>query len=289
MTKVPPAKQQSGLGVLRIRNKELIFGSRTFIMGIVNVTPDSFSQDGVLEPEQAVTLALSQIEKGADIIDIGGQSTRPGYEPIDPEDELKRIMPVVKALRKASDVIISIDTFSAVVLEQALTGGADMLNSIWGLTDELLAVIKKHPLPVVITHNKPEANYPNGIAQEVADYLAAAAAKALDIGLSREQIILDPGIGFGKTADDNLELLSDFEKITRLGFPTLVGSSRKSTIGKLTGKSVNERTFGTAAAVALAIAHGVDIVRVHDIEEMLDVVKVSDALVRRWRPENWQA
>ncbi len=192
-------------------------------------------------------------------------------------------------MRQASDIIISVDTFSPVVLKQAISAGADILNSIWGLTDDLLAVLKENPVPVVIMHNKSEAKYPEGVAQEVANYLATgAASKALSCGLAHEQIILDPGIGFGKTADDNIEVLSEFEKITRLGFPTLVGSSRKSTIGKLTGKSVNERTFGTAAAVALAIAHGVDIVRVHDIEEMLDVVKVSDALVRRWRPANWE-
>lgn len=328
------------LNALVIRNKEFVFGKRTYVMGVVNVTPDSFSRDGVEDPQGAVAYALKQIEKGADLIDIGGQSTRPGHKPIDEEAEIKRIIPVITALRKASDVVISVDTFSPVVLETALAAGADILNSIWGLTDDLLPIVKQKKLPVIIMHNKPasadkagacgvgahvsapvplirndgprtvgarlaepcsanlteptnESNainpcqYPNGVVNAVVDYLSNQANKALAAGLRREQIILDPGIGFGKTADQNIEILSQFEKIYALGFPTLIGTSRKSTIGKLTDRPVDQRVFGTAATVAFAITKGVDIVRVHDVGEIVDVVKISDALARRWRPQNW--
>lgn len=273
---------------LGIRSHQLVFGRQTFIMGVINVTPDSFSQDGLLDTGQAVSLALEQIKQGAQIIDIGGQSTRPGYEAVDDETETKRIVPVIKALREVSDVIISVDTFSAKVAEQALINGADIINSVWGLTDKLLDLLKRKPVPIVLMHNKLEANYPNGLLKEVLECLTDHAQAALAAGLAKEQIILDPGIGFGKTTEHNLEIISQFAQIVALGFPTLIGTSRKSTIGKLTDRPVDARVFGTAATVAFAIAQGVDVVRVHDVQEIADVVKVSDALVRRWRPANWE-
>ncbi len=273
---------------LRIRNQELAFGSQTFIMGIINCTPDSFSRDGVLEPQKAVALALDKIAKGAQLIDIGGQSTRPGHELINEETEIERVIPVITALRQVSDVIISVDTFSTKVAELAISAGADIVNSIWGLTNELFEFIKARPTPIVIMHNKNETVYPNGVVSEVVDYLSMAAQRALEAGLGKEQIILDPGIGFGKTTDQNIELMNGFGQISALGLPTLIGTSRKSTIGKLTDRPVDERIFGTAATIAYAIAYGVDIVRVHDVEEISDVVKVTDALVRNWRPKNWQ-
>ncbi len=286
---LPPEERLAKGRILRIRNHELVFGKQTFIMGIINVTSDSFSQDGLLDTEQAVLLALEQIKQGARLIDIGGQSTRPGYEPVDEQRQIERIIPVIKALRKVSDVIISVDTFSVEVAEQAFAHGADILNSIWGLTDDLLAFIKQKPVPIVVVHNKKEPDYPGGLIQEVRNWLSENAQKAMNAGLRHEQIILDPGIGFGKTADHNIEIISQFAQIGALGFPTLIGTSRKSTIGKLTERPVDARVFGTAATVAFAIAQGVDIVRVHDVEEIADVVKVSDALVRNWRPTNWNA
>jgi len=284
---LPPEERLAKGRILRVRNHELVFGKQTFIMGVINVTPDSFSQDGLLDTKQAGSLALEKIKQGAQIIDIGGQSTRPGYEAIDEEKEIDRVIPVIKALREVSGVIISVDTFSAKVAEQAIMAGADIINSVWGLTDELLALIKGKPVPIVIMHNKLEANYPKGVVPEVVNCLAEYTEQALAAGLSNEQIILDPGIGFGKTADHNLEIISQFAQIVALGFPTLIGTSRKSTIGKLTDQPVDNRVFGTAATVAFAIANGVDIVRVHDVQEIADVVKVSDALVRNWRPSNW--
>jgi dihydropteroate synthase len=273
--------------VLKIRNQELRFGERTYIMGVVNVTPDSFSGDGVLDVKEAVRLALNLIEEGADLIDIGGQSTRPGYTPITEEEELSRVLRVVTAVRQSTDTIISIDTFSPIVFERAFAAGADMVNSVWGLRKGLLASIEKTKCPVVIMHNKDVPEYPSGVVEEVCESLRDEANLALGAGVTREQIILDPGIGFGKTADQNLVILSELDRITGLGFPTLLGTSRKSTIGKLTGRPAEERVFGTAASVALGINAGVDIVRVHDVAAMVDVVKVADAIKRNWRPAAW--
>jgi dihydropteroate synthase len=281
-----PARDEQSL-ILKIRNKEFIFGKRTFAMGIVNVTPDSFSGDGSLDVDTIVKYALSQIEQGADIIDIGGQSTRPGHSSIDSPTEIERIIPVITKLRSRTDVVISVDTFSADVLAAALAVGADMLNSVWGLTDPLLEVVSRHAVPTVIMHNQETVDYPLGIVDEVCNYLSESARRACAAGLLPAQVILDPGIGFAKTADHNLALLSSFEKIKSLGFPTLVGTSRKSFIGKLTGLPPEKRVFGTAATIALAIAKGADIVRVHDVRVMRDVAKVSDAVVRNWRPDNW--
>jgi dihydropteroate synthase len=272
---------------LQIRNKELRFGTRTFVMGIVNATPDSFSGDGILDVDAAVERARQQISDGADIIDVGGQSTRPGYEAIDEQSECARVVPIIAKLRQVSDVIISVDTFVAAVLEKAVQAGADILNSVYGVNDSLLEVIAKRQIPLVITHNKPEATYANGVVAEVREELSLQAQRALKAGLRREQVILDPGIGFGKTADQNLEILSHFSAFTELGFPTLIGTSRKSTIGKVTGRPIDQRAYGTAATIALAIAHGVDIVRVHDVAQMMDVVKMSDGIVRNWRPHDW--
>jgi dihydropteroate synthase len=275
--------------VLKIRNKELRFGERTFVMGVVNVTPDSFSGDGVLDVKDAVNLALRHIEEGADLIDIGGQSTRPGHTPISEEEELARVLPVLKAIRQASDVIISIDTFSPLVFQQARAMGADIANSIWGFEKGLLDSVEATKCPVIIMHNKEVAEYPDGVLEEVCDYLQSEATLAIKAGLSREQIVLDPGIGFGKTADHNLEILGQLSRITQIGFPTLLGTSRKSTIGKLTGRLPEERTYGTAASIAMAIQSRIDIVRVHDVAEMIDVVHVADAVTRKWRPANWES
>ena len=274
---------------LNIRNQSLNFGTRTFVMAILNVTPDSFSGDGVLAVDKAVAQALEQIRLGADLIDIGGQSTRPGHVPIGAEEECQRILPVIEKLRAHSDIVISLDTYNPAVLKAALAAGGDLLNSVWGLEKGLREAVDEHKCPVVIMHNKSKAEYVSGaeVANEVCAYLKSAAEEALACGLLPSQIILDPGIGFGKTAEHNLEMLANLKQLTALGFPTLLGSSRKSTIGKLTGREANQRVFGTAATVALGIEAGIDIVRVHDVAEILDVVKVSDAIVRGWRPDNW--
>ncbi|MDP3507444.1 MAG: dihydropteroate synthase [Candidatus Melainabacteria bacterium] len=273
--------------MLTIRNKQLKFGERTFVMGIVNVTPDSFSGDGIVDTDSAVSLALEQIKQGADLVDLGGQSTRPGHTAISEEEEAERVLPVLTKLRRYSDAIISIDTYRPAVLTEALNCGADLLNSVWGLEKGLLESVRHHQCPVVIMHNKASAVYAKSVVSEVCSYLKQAANQAVQCGLTQNQIILDPGIGFGKTADHNIEMLAGLNNLTALGFPVLLGTSRKSTIGKLTGRPAHERVFGTAATVALGIEAGVDIVRVHDVAEIIDTVRVADAIVRQWRPSHW--
>ncbi|GAC1655988.1 MAG: dihydropteroate synthase [Vulcanimicrobiaceae bacterium] len=257
-------------------------------MGIVNATPDSFSGDGRPTVQSAIDHALAQLRRSADLVDIGAESSRPGHTPIEEATEIERLIPVVAGVRaRLSDAIISADTFKPAVFEQARAAGADVLNSIWGLPAELLDAAVRANVPVIIMHNKAVALYEGDVVDEVLAYLDASAKRAVDAGIPAEHVILDPGIGFGKTAEDNIALLQALPRLVALGFPTLLGTSRKSTIGKLTGRDPNERIFGTAATVALGIAAGIDIVRVHDVSEIRDVVSVCDALERNWRPAAW--
>ncbi|MBC5829554.1 MAG: dihydropteroate synthase [Candidatus Eremiobacteraeota bacterium] len=258
-------------------------------MGIVNVTPDSFSGDGTPESGKAISHALAQSSHGADIVDIGAESTRPGHTPVSEALERARLLPVIRGVRKGLGAhgIISADTFKPAIFRAAYEAGADILNSVWGLNDELLAVAVECKVPIAIMHNKAVPIYERDVVDEVIAFLDEAAARANDAGIPPEHIILDPGIGFGKLPDHNLAMLSALHRLVKLGFPTLVGTSRKSTIGKVTGKGPSARTYGTAATVALAVAAGIDIVRVHDVAEMHDVVRMSDAVVRGWRPEDW--
>ena len=283
------SKMTLARGDLRIRNWRHVWGERTLVMGIVNVTPDSFSGDGILDPQKAAAHALEQLRLGSDILDLGAQSTRPGHQTISVEEELSRLLPVLEAVRSESDCIISIDTTRPEVLSAAVKAGADMLNSIWGLTDGLLAVVEELNIPVVLMHNKDRAVYENDVVDEILHSLAGQAERAVGIGIKPEHIILDPGIGFGKTAEHNLLVLAALDRLVKLGFPTLLGTSRKSFIGKLTGKTADSRLMGTAATVALAVGQGVDIVRVHDVEAMVEVVNVADAVVRGSRPAGWNA
>jgi dihydropteroate synthase len=256
-------------------------------MGIVNVTPDSFSGDGILDAQRSVEHAIEQIRKGADLVDVGAESTRPGHQSVDVGEELRRLSPVLEGLRKSSECIVSVDTTKAKVLEVAFNAGADILNSIWGLTDELLSVVRDLALPVVLMHNKTEPMYAGDVMTEVCEHLARQADLAISAGVKPDNIILDPGIGFGKTAEHNLLVLHSLDKLVELGYPTLLGTSRKSFIGKLTGKVASDRLHGTAASVALAISAGIDIVRVHDVGPIVEVVAVADAIVRGRRPAGW--
>jgi dihydropteroate synthase len=256
-------------------------------MGIVNVTPDSFSGDGLLSTEQAVDRALNMVRSGADIIDIGAESTRPGHSTITVEEELQRLLPVLAAVRQRTDSIISVDTTKPLVLVAAVEAGADILNSIWGLTDELLEEIGRLQIPVVLMHNKEKASYAGDVLEEVLNFLSLHAGRATALGIKSEHVIVDPGIGFGKSAEHNLQILHSLERLSELGYPTLLGASRKSFIGKLTARPVESRLIGTCATTALAVAKGIDIVRVHDVAEAQDVLKVADAIVRGTRPEKW--
>jgi dihydropteroate synthase len=275
-------------GSLQVRGRALRWGERTYVMGIVNVTPDSFSGDGVPDAQDAIAHALVQDRRHADMIDIGAESTRPGYVPVDEQTEIARLLPVVEAVReRLPDAILSVDTYKPNVLRAAHAAGADMLNSVWGLPDALLDAAAQLAVPVVVMHNKTQAHYDGSVMDEVLAFLKEAAQRAMRAGIPREHVILDPGIGFGKTPEHNIEVLRELPRLTALGFPTLLGTSRKSTIGKLTGKSPMHRVAGTTATTALAIASGIDVVRVHDVDEAVDAVRVADAIVRGWRPDSW--
>jgi len=275
-------------GALRLRGRTLPWGARTYVMGIVNVSPDSFSGDGVPDSSAALARALLQRDAGCDVIDIGAESTRPGHRPIDAETELARLLPLIAMLRAVDErPIVSIDTFKAGVYRRAHAAGGDLLNSIWGASDDLIAACVDTRSPIVVMHNKAVAIYEGDVVDEVLASLSASAERCVRAGIPAEHVILDPGIGFGKTPEHNLSLLGALPRLIALGFPTLLGTSRKSTIGRLTGRDVEDRAFGTAATVALAAAAGIDIVRVHDVVEMGDVVRVTDAIVRGWRPSGW--
>jgi len=274
---------------LKIRGRSFEWGSRTYVMGVVNVTPDSFSGDGRSDTNDAIARALEQSLFSSDILDIGAESTRPGHLPVDETLERERLLPVIRGVREAlPDAVLSADTYKADVLRAAIAAGADMLNSVWGLSGELLEAAAELRVPVAIMHNKTEATYAGNVMDEVLEFLNDAAQRALAAGIAREAILLDPGIGFGKTPDHNIEVLRELHRLPSLGFPTLLGTSRKSTIGKLTGRTKpQDRVLGTAATTALAVAAGIDVVRVHDVAETRDVVSVADAIVRNWRPPAW--
>lgn len=278
----------------------LDWGLSTHVMGIINVTPDSFSGDGLLngELEQGEVLArvLEQargfIAEGATLLDIGGESTRPGFAPLALDEEVRRVIPVIRHLvtHLPSEVIISIDTYKADVARQALQAGASMINDIWGLQrdPDMAALVAESGVPVVIMANMRDT-VRREIVSDVLRFLARSIDLALAAGIAWEQIILDPGIGFGTTADENLTLLRRLGELRALGRPILLGTSRKRTIGLVLGNlPPEERVEGTAATVALGIAQGADIVRVHDVREMMRVVKMSDAIVRN-NFQQWEA
>jgi dihydropteroate synthase len=275
-------------GALRVRDRVLPWGVRTYVMGIINVSPDSFSGDGDPDPAAAAARALAQLADGADCIDVGAESTRPGHTPLDAATERARLIPALAAIRAAApEAIVSVDTFKADIFVEARAAGGAMLYSIWGAPPALVAAAADNGAPMVVMHNKAVAVYERDVVDEVLAFLSDAAERCVAGGIPAEHVILDPGIGFGKLPEHSLALLGALDRIVALGFPTLVGTSRKSTIGKLTGRGVEAREFGTAATVALAVAAGIDVVRVHDVVEQTDVVRVADAIVRGWRPDGW--
>ena len=284
---------QTYQGSLQIADTTFRWGRRTLVMGVVNVTPDSFSGDG-LTHDDAIARGLAHQEAGADILDVGGESTRPpgavygaGAEPLPAQEELERVLPVIRALRERLEIPISIDTYKAQVAREAIAAGASMINDIWALkADPAMAqVAAETGVPLLLMHNQRGTHYHDLLGDIVAD-LGRSVSQAMAAGVLRERITVDPGFGFGKTPEQNLELLRRLDRFkAALGLPVLVGTSRKSTIGiVLGGLPPQERLEGTAATVALAIARGADMVRVHDVPEMLRVVRMSDAVVRGWSP-----
>ncbi len=269
----------------------LEWGRRTYVMGILNVTPDSFSGDGLANDiPSVVNLAMRMEADGADFIDVGAESTRPGSTPISEEEELSRLLPALEALHERVTVPISVDTYKSRVARRAIEEGASIINDVWGLKadPQIAAVAAEHNVPLVIMHNQKTREYQSLLPDIVAS-LSRSTSAASQAGVSAGQIIVDPGIGFGKTADHNLELLRRLSEIQELGYPLMVGASRKSTIGRVLDLPVSERVEGTAATVALSISGGADIVRVHDVKAMVRVSRMSDAVVRQWRPANWES
>lgn len=266
-----------------------MLGERTLVMGVLNVTPDSFSDGGLyFGTDAAVERALEMERAGADIVDIGGESARPGAEGISAEEELSRVLPVLERLRGRLGIPISIDTQKAEVAERAIATGAEILNDVSALrTDAALAeVARRHRLPLILMHMRgvprtmQQGPFARDVLCDVTSGLQAAVARARKAGVAKSQIILDPGIGFGKRFEQNYELLARLPELARLGFPLLVGTSRKTFIGHtLEGASPAERIWGTAATVAATILGGAHIVRVHDVAEMAQVVRVTDCVL----------
>jgi dihydropteroate synthase len=297
--------------LLQIGNHTFRWGSRTYVMGILNVTPDSFSGDGLLLPsplgrgvrgeglEASLQQAKAFLADGADILDIGGESTRPGSQPVDADEELERVIPVVEAIAaEFPQALISIDTYKARVAQAAFKAGAQILNDVWGLRadPEIASVAAASGAPVILMHNRSNpasvevrarlgnayigAEYQN-LIEDVKRELLVSVELALRAGIGESRIILDPGIGFGKTREHNLELIDRLDEIRALGFPVLLGPSRKSFIGFTLDLPAGQRVEGTAATVAVGITRGADIIRVHDVKEMARVAKMTDAIVRK--------
>ena len=253
------------------------------IMGVLNVTPDSFSDGGsYTSVEKALEQAEKMIAEGAKIIDVGGESTRPGYTFVEATDEINRVVPVIKALKEKFDVLVSIDTYKTETARAALEAGADILNDVWaGLYDgEMLALAAEKNVPIILMHNQKEEKYDN-ITKEVCDFLAERAQAALDADIAKENIWIDPGFGFAKNEAQNIELLQGLDAVCQLGYPVLFGISRKRTVDYLLGggTAALERDMGTAALSAWAIAKGCQIVRVHNVDLNRDIVKVISQLV----------
>jgi len=275
------------LPVTRCDNTEFRWGERTYVMGVVNLSQDSFSGDGIgYDVEAAVALAKRMVAEGADVIDVGGESTRPGTEPLLPEDideELRLVIPVIERLAAELTVPISIDTYKSEVARQAVKAGAAMLNDIWGLKrdPELAEIAAETGLPIILMANQRDAPPKAGILAKVIADLENGIKLAEEAGVPEENIIIDPGIGFGKTLEQNLELVNRLAELREMGKPVLLGTSRKSMIGLVLDLPPAERLEGNLAVTAIGIANGADMVRVHDVEPTVRVCKMSDAIVRR--------
>ncbi len=299
---------EPGSGVpapMTIGRRRFAWGERTFVMGIVNVTPDSFSGDGLLtdappdsgsaarsaDPSNpigaAVAQARSMVADGADLLDVGGESTRPGHVEVAADEEIRRVVPVIAAIRRAlPDTPLSVDTTKPVVAEAALAAGADLVNDVWGVAEDdgITRVAAAHGAPLVLMHNRAEPRYDDLVAEVIAD-LAAAIERAVRAGVEREQIIVDPGFGFGKTPEHNVAILASIGRLRVLGRPILLGTSRKSTLGRILDLPADQRVEATLATTALGIAGGVDMVRVHDVLANVRVARTADAIIRgTWRP-----
>jgi len=273
--------------IIECRGRYLTFGQKTLIMGVLNVTPDSFSDGGLYDDlDMAVKQAQEMVSQGADILDIGGESSRPGSDPVSLDEELRRVLPVIECLTQELDVPISIDTYKSTVAEQALKAGAHIVNDISGLNFDpnMAEVVADYDAPVILMHiqgtpkNMQMSPQYHALISEIISYLRNSIEKAEKAGVAPEKIIIDPGIGFGKTSEHNLEIIRRLKEFRCLGKPILIGTSRKSFIGKILDLPVEERVEGTMATVVASIINGADIIRVHDVKQMKRAVKMIDAI-----------
>lgn len=267
---------------MKIGNKEFKIGERTFVMGILNITPDSFSDGGKFnEVELAVNRAKQMVEEGADIIDIGGESTKPGAVFVSEEEEIDRVVPIIKAIKKAMDVTISIDTYKSKTAEEAIKAGADIINDVWGFKKDnnMAKVAKEYGVPCILMHNRNDIPYKDLMKDVVSD-LEESIKIALDAGVKKENIILDPGIGFAKTYEENLMVMNNLEVIVDMGYPVLLGTSRKSMIGLTLDLQANERVEGTLATTVMGIMKGCHLIRVHDVLENKRACVMTDKILR---------
>ena len=265
----------------------LDWGRRTYIMGVLNVTPDSFSGDGIMDAQAAVTRAGQMLADGADIIDVGGESTRPGARPVPFDEELRRVMPVVQGLTGDLGAVVSVDTMKSAVARLALGAGAAMINDVSAMRadPEMAGVVAEFQAPVVVMHgygvSTPADSPARGVVSEVLEFLEERIESAVASGVARERILVDPGFGFGKTVQQNLEIIRRLRELRVLQLPVVIGPSRKGTIGRvLGGLPVQERVEGTAAAVVVSILNGADVIRVHDVHVMARVARMTDAIIR---------
>jgi dihydropteroate synthase len=274
--------------IIQFKNKSMDLSSRTHLLGVLNVTPDSFSDAGkFFKLDDAVRQGIKMAEEGADIIDVGGESTRPGSNPITSAEELSRVIPVIVSLSKQIDVPISIDTYKAKVAKEALNAGAQMINDISALRfdPEMKRVTSEYKVPIVLMHikgtprNMQENPFYEDVIGEITEYLKESIHIALEVGISKDKIIIDPGIGFGKRLEDNLNILKNLKNFSILSCPVLIGCSRKSFIGKILELPVEERLEGSLAALAVAVMNGANMVRVHDVKESKKVTKMVDAVL----------
>lgn len=278
--------------VTRIGPSDFAWGTRTYVMGILNVTPDSFSGDGLLTADDPVAVAVAaarrMVAEGADILDIGGESTRPGHGAVGVDEEFARVGPVIAAIRAAlPDTPISVDTTKPAVADAAVDAGAHLINDVWGVgpDDSLARLAAARGVPLVIMHNRTEPVYDDLMGEIVAD-LAAAVARAVGLGVRPSDVIVDPGFGFGKTAEHNLVVLRDLAILRRLELPILLGASRKSTLGRVLDLPAEDRLEATIATTAIGIMGGADVVRVHDVQANVRAARLTDAVVRgTWHPD----
>lgn len=267
---------------MKIGNKEFNIGERTFIMGILNVTPDSFSDGGKFnEIDAAVEQAKKLVLDGADIIDIGGESTRPGADFVTVDEEISRVVPVIKAIKKELDVVISIDTYNSKTAEEAIKAGADIINDVWGFKKDpdMAKVAAKYDIPCILMHNREPKPYNNYI-EDVIEDLNISINIALEAGVNKRDIILDPGVGFAKTHEENLKIMNNLEVIKKMGYPVLLGTSRKSMIGLTLNLPVTERVEGTLATTTIGIIKGCEFIRVHDVLQNKRVAVMTDAILK---------